>query len=385
VSLWRRGESPQAREALDRALRSLSDDPGRWLDLGRLLAGLGRTKESETVLARARSLCERRLARTPDDEAAAAALAELLPDAGEFRGWTVLRPDVITSAGGATLTRLADGSVLAGGRNPDVDTYTVEVRTTLAGITGLRLEALTSPSRPHQGPGRSDNGNFVLDGIRLSTVPESGAPVAVRLTHVFADYSQPNEDLKSVRGILDADSAIAWAIYPQVGRPHWAVFQTAQPFGAATGTRLRIELDFRTRFANHTLGRFRLSVTNRPVSFAELRLASIKVDVVRDGRTRLGAAYALLGEWAPAAAVLERPDATALDGFLLALARHHLGRVDEARSDCDRARERLKNEKVDDEVRDVAIEALTTIQGLSAAEAELLLLADAFPADPFAP
>ena len=61
----------------------------------------------------------------------------------------------------------------------------------------------------------------------------------------------------------------------------WAVFQTAQPFGAATGTRLRIELDFRTRFENHALGRFRLSVTNRPVSFAELRLARIKVDVVR--------------------------------------------------------------------------------------------------------
>ena len=32
----------------------------------------------------------------------------------------------MTSAEGATLTRLPDGSVLAGGRNPAVDTYTVE-------------------------------------------------------------------------------------------------------------------------------------------------------------------------------------------------------------------------------------------------------------------
>jgi tetratricopeptide (TPR) repeat protein len=426
VSLWRRGESPQAREALDRALRSLPDDPGRWLDLGRLLARLGRTKESETVLAKvlplcehslpddpgrwldlgrllarlgrtkesetvlakARSLCERRLARTPDDEAAAAALAELLPDAGESTGWTVLRPDVITSAGGATLTRLADGSVVAGGPNPVVDTYTVEARTTLAGITGLRLEALTDPSPPYQGPGRSDNGNFVLDGIRLSTVPESGAPVPVRLTHVFADYSQANDDVKSARGILDADSAIAWAIWPEVGRPHWAVFQTAQPFGAATGTRLRIELDFRTRFVYHALGRFRLSVTNRPVSFAELWLATIKVDEARDGRTRLGAAYALKGEWAPAAAVLERavarPDATALDGFLLALARHHLGRVDEARSACDRALGRLGSDLADEATHDVAVEAIMTIRDLGVDAAASLLLDAAFPADPFA-
>ena len=55
------------------------------------------------------------------------------------------------------------------------------------------------------------------------------------------------------------------------------------------------------------------------------------------------------------------------------------------RSDCDRARERLRNEKADDEARDVAVEALVTVQDLSVPEAESLLLADAFPADPFAP
>src|SRR5262249_24067911 len=155
-------------------------------------------------------------------------------------------------------------SVLAGGRNPVVDTYTVEARTTLAGITALRLEALPDPSLQSSGPGRSSNGNFVLDGIRLTTAPESGAPVPVRLTPARADYSQANEDFKSVSGTRDAASATDWAIWPQVGRPHWAVFQTARPFGTATGTRLRVELAFRTRFPNHALGRFRLSVTDRP-------------------------------------------------------------------------------------------------------------------------
>ena len=57
----------------------------------------------------------------------------------------------MTSAAGATLTRLPDDSVLAGGRNPAVDTYTVEAVTTLAGITGLRLEAIPDPSLPHHG------------------------------------------------------------------------------------------------------------------------------------------------------------------------------------------------------------------------------------------
>ena len=100
------------------------------------------------MLAQARSLCERRLARAPDDEAAAAALAEVLPDADASPGWTILRPDVMTSAAGATLTRLPDGSVLAGGPNPGVDTYTIEATTELSGITALRLEAITDPSLP---------------------------------------------------------------------------------------------------------------------------------------------------------------------------------------------------------------------------------------------
>jgi tetratricopeptide (TPR) repeat protein len=390
VSLGRRGDSPQARDALDRALRSLPDDPGRWIDLGRLLARVGWTQESETALVKARSLLERWLSRAPDDEAVAATLAGVLPDAGASRGWTILQPAVMTSASGATLRRLPDGSILAGGRNPDVDTYTIEAVTTRVGITGLRLEALPDASLTHHGPGRSNDGNFALDGIRLTTIPEPGASVPVRLARVAADYSQRDPaGLRGVAGTLDADPATAWAVWPQMGRPHWAVFQAAQPFGTRAGTRLRVELDFRTRWSQLTLGRFRLSVTDRPPPLLEPSLMRIKADSERNGLTRLGAAYALLGDWASAAAVLERaatrPDASALDGFLLALARHHLGQHDAARSDCDRALERLGSNLADEATHDVAVEALMTIRGLGVDEAEALLLDLVFPADPIGP
>ena len=132
--------------------------------------GIGRA-DWEAVRAKGRSLLERRLSRAPDDEAAAAALAELLPEADAAAGWTVLQPAAITSAAGTTLTRLPDDSVLAGGLNPAVDTYTVEAMTGLSGITGLRLEAIPDPSLPRQGSGR-DKGNFHLDSIRLCTVSE---------------------------------------------------------------------------------------------------------------------------------------------------------------------------------------------------------------------
>ncbi len=128
---------------------------------------------------------------------------------------------------------------------------------------------------------------------------------------------------------------------------------------------------------------------DRPFPLFEPRLRSIKADEKRNGLTRLAAAYLLIGDWASAAAILSRaaarPDASALDGFLLALACHHLGRLDEARSDCDRALERLGSGLAEEATRDVAVEAMVTIRGLGVDEAEALLQDLVFPASPFGP
>jgi tetratricopeptide (TPR) repeat protein len=394
LALWRRGDLPQARDALDRAMRCLPDAAGRWIGLGRLLAGLDRAKEAETALAKGRSLAERRLSRAPDDAAAAATLAELLPNADEPRKWTILQPIVMTSAGGATLTRLPDGSVLASGLNPAADTYTVEATTELEGITALRLEALPDARLPHHGPGRFPlSGNFHLDELSLSAALQPGdtiaVPAPVHLSGACSDFSDPRQGYSGVNGALDTDTSTFWSIWPRTGEPHWVVFQTAQPIGTGGRTRLRVELACRAEPAQAILGRFRLSVTNRPVPFFEPRLKQLKTDTQRNGLTRLGAAYSLLGDWASAAAALERaaarPDSSALDGFLLALAHHHLGRAAEARSECDRALVRLRTDRDEDATHDVASEALLTIRGLSLGAAESLLRDATYPADPFAP
>jgi WD40 repeat protein/tetratricopeptide (TPR) repeat protein len=391
LTVWHVGNSPEAREAWARAMDALPDDPGRWIGLLRLFEHLGRPEESETARAKARSLLDRQLSRAPHDEATAAALAELLPDAGPSREWTTLQPDVMSSAEGATLTRLPDDSVLAGGLNPLADTYTVEAVTPLAGVTGLRLEAIPDPSLPHHGSGRDAiSGNFHLDTVRLSAAIEPGgvAPVSVRLCRACADFSDRRPGFTGVSGTLDADPSTFWSIWPLTGRRHWAIFQTDPPIGTAAGARLRVDLAFRSPSPHSALGRFRLSVTNRPRPLFPTTLIQLRADGERNGLTRLGAAYVLLGDWASAASVLERsaarPDTRALDLFLLALTRHHLGRSDEARTDCDRALERLRIDAADHETHNVALEALANIQGLSIGQAESLLLDAAFPADPLA-
>jgi WD40 repeat protein len=394
VLLWRRGDPAQARTALTQAMNTLPDDLGRWIDMARLLDRFGAGSESAAALAKAGSLLQGRLSGTPldpDVEAAAGALAELLPDEGDSRGWTVLEPTAMMSSAGATLKRLPDGSVLASGKYSAFDTYTVDATTDLSAITGLRLEALPDPSLPKSGPGRLPfDGNFAMDTLRLSAIadPRDPAGQPIRLSGARANHSDGNFGMRGVIGAIDADPATAWSIWPLFGRRHQAVFQAAEPFATSAGIQLRVTLSCQVqRQPGRTLGRFRLSVTNRPFPLLEPSLTKIKADGDRHGLTRLGAAYCLHGDWVSAAAVLApaaaRQGAFAIDGFLLALARHRLGRPAEARGDCDRALRRMLNERATDETRDVAIDALATVRGLSLNSAELVLLEALFPADPF--
>src|SRR5262249_33148939 len=102
--------------------------------------------------------------------------------AGAARTWQVLEPVEFKSEQGATLTKLADGSLLSGGKRPEKDTYTVVVHTSLKGITAVRLEVLTDDSLPRKGPGRQDNGNLHLNEFAVVAAPRSdtaaGQPLA---------------------------------------------------------------------------------------------------------------------------------------------------------------------------------------------------------------
>src|SRR5262249_26435127 len=139
---------------------------------------------------RLRAACEQLLAAKPDRADGAALLAALLLEAREPTVWTVLDPTVVRSANGATLTVQPDSSVLASGKSPDRDTYTVEAAPALRGITALRLEALPDPSLPANGPGRAWHGNFCLTEVGLALAPPGGPPQPVRLVRA-AGYQRP--------------------------------------------------------------------------------------------------------------------------------------------------------------------------------------------------
>jgi hypothetical protein len=100
------------------------------------------------------------------------------------------------------------------------------------------------------GPGRADNGNFALSRIRVYARAQDGAEKEVRLIKPFADFEQ-NKSSLSIASSLDDNASTGWAIDPQFGKDHAAVFTFAEPLDASA---LRILLEFAVN-ARHNIGR----------------------------------------------------------------------------------------------------------------------------------
>jgi Protein of unknown function (DUF1549)/Protein of unknown function (DUF1553) len=196
--------------------------------------------------------------------------------------WTTLDVTTATSAGGATLAKQEDGSWLVSGAAPPADTYTFVGKTAVAGITGIRIEAMTDASLPAAGPGRAGNGNFVLSELRASlaagataTGADAAADKPLALRGGVADFSQQDWP---VAAAIDGDAKKGWAIFPEVAKSHVAVFETADDVGAAGGSTITLTLD-QQYGQQHTLGRVRISITNskRPLKLDNLPAAVARI------------------------------------------------------------------------------------------------------------
>jgi hypothetical protein len=191
--------------------------------------------------------------------------------------WNLLQPDAIVSLEGVTLKSLPDGSILASGKQPATDTYSLIFTNLPQGITAFRLEVLPDDSLPQKGPGRSDNGNFVLSEFVVHHRPANGDTSQIALQSPSASYEQTGAidgnpfGKWAIAAAIDADQQgrkWGWAVMEKVGVPHVAVFETATDLTLVEGDSLAISLWQNHDSPRHTIGRFRLSASNspRPVS-----------------------------------------------------------------------------------------------------------------------
>jgi mono/diheme cytochrome c family protein len=170
--------------------------------------------------------------------------------------WQPLSVKSAASAKGATLTAEPDGTVLVSGTNENSDIYTVDLSLPPGKYTAIRLEVLPDDKLPAKGPGRAPHGNFVLTKLSARALTEIAFGAA------RADFSQDKCDVNLA---LNDNAGDYWAIAPQFGQRHVAVFDAKEPFGGDTGTSLTLTLDQTYPSGEpHNIGKFRVWVTSAP-------------------------------------------------------------------------------------------------------------------------
>jgi hypothetical protein len=184
---------------------------------------------------------------------------------GDMAGrWQVF--DVASaSAENAHLASASGGVVLYVDHKTKDDVYNVKVRTLQKSLRFFRLEALAAEQFPKKGPGLSDNGNFVLADFKATVRPLDpglkAKPVALKLKAVQASFEQKGFPLaKSV----DNDLSSGWAVDPQQGKDHAALFEVD---GGTAGFEGGTEIEFQLRFKGFFgLGKFRMAFSTSAVS-----------------------------------------------------------------------------------------------------------------------
>ena len=195
--------------------------------------------------------------------------------------WTVLEPRTFSAAAGSTLTLQGDQSVLAWPVQ-NTDTFTVTGSTNLSRLSAIRLEVLADPALPKGGPGAASNGNFILTQLRAAVITATARTELV-LTGVVADFNQ--EKWHSSNALLGDDNA-GWAVVPETGRSHHAVF-FCNPVELPPGAQVEVTLaQLSRRHLQHVIGKFRLALTAADDPVHGLAVGAGSFIVLVDGKLR---------------------------------------------------------------------------------------------------
>jgi hypothetical protein len=301
-------------------------EPIPQVDYYNLAATLARTEQGEVRIERASPEQERANAAYAQNSArlgqqiSAYAAGEFPAQYAAWRDGQPLSPgdlggrwqvfDVAAaSAENAHLTTSPGGLVVYVENKAKDDVYTVKVRTLQKGLRSFRLEALAADQLPKRGPGLSDNGNFVLADFKATARPLDptlkAKPLALKLKAVLATHEQKGFPLSKT---VDNDLSSGWAVDPQQGKDHAALFEVeGEGVGFEGGSEIEFQLRFKGFFG---LGRFRLAFSAAPLT-PELEAGAqpqdaeelLSVEKLPSG-TALEALALWFGRFNPKAAVL---------------------------------------------------------------------------------
>ncbi|KAB2644411.1 MAG: DUF1553 domain-containing protein [Verrucomicrobia bacterium] len=182
--------------------------------------------------------------------------AVLALDKGGEVAWKVQSPLSATTSNGATLTNGSDNLILAGGKNPDNETYTITFQPGAGAWRGLRLHIFTDEQYAGNRVARGGTGFIVTEAEVLAGNTES--PSAVKLAHVVT--SSEAEGFPAL-AMLDGRRETGWGNPIGHSSEQQAAFHFAEPLVAASDTVVTVRLRHDHDQRKVTIGKFRLSLT----------------------------------------------------------------------------------------------------------------------------
>ncbi|MCE9547245.1 MAG: DUF1553 domain-containing protein [Planctomycetia bacterium] len=263
-----------------------------------------------------------KLLATPTDELAKAQREWEKRAAPQLPEWQALMPTSITTKSGSALRILEDGTLMGLNEGPETDTYTVAIKTKIAGINALRLEAISDPTFPDSGPGRSDFGEFILNEIQVQLgAPKSESdkegekvkpdgtkpdgtkpkaddkkpgpakpaavkptvaakpqpPVKFKLSQATADFSRKEAPASAA---IDGDPKTGWDIYHVAGKDHAIEFRVDPPLGKAGQEAEFSVVLVQEAGSRKTLGKFKLFASATPRTARGIGAHAIPQEIV---------------------------------------------------------------------------------------------------------
>ena len=224
---------------------------------------------------------------------------------GDQPEWTVVHCEHVGERG-ERFYQYEDGSIRAASYAPTQWAPHFRGTNGLTSISAFRLEQLTDPNLPCQGPGRSIRGMAALSEFKVTaTDPENPTnKVSVKFIQATADFANEGKSLEAefddrsdkkrtygpVSHAIDGKKETAWGIDAGPGRRNQsrkAVFVAEKPVSFPKGAILEFELhqehggwnsdDLQT----HNLGRFRLSVSSATNAVADPLPAVVREIVMK--------------------------------------------------------------------------------------------------------
>lgn len=202
--------------------------------------------------------------------------------------WVRLNPRTLNATNGSSLQKRDDLSIVGSGELKKTN-YTITAGTDLRKITAMRLEVLSDDKLPSKGPGRAPNGNFVLSQfeVKYATKKDPKAFKPVAFSKATADFSQdsfgPDQTINGKANNGDK----GWAIVPNTGTTHWVVYELKEALDAEEGVIFSITLKHQHSLPDHSIGRFRISITSSkpPVALGVFDELQTVIDLPNEQRS----------------------------------------------------------------------------------------------------